>query len=187
VSPGDVTLLLDQVRQGNKQAEAELIPLIYSELRRIAGSQMRDERAGHTLQPTALVHEVYLRMADQTRVHWKSRAHFFAVAAKLMRRFLVDHARERAADKRGGHQVPLEIENFDAEYVSQRPEEILAIEGALQRLEAFDPRQARIVEMRCFGGLTVDEVAEALLISPRSVKREWSMAKAWLRAELAGR
>jgi RNA polymerase sigma factor (TIGR02999 family) len=180
-------MLLDQVRQGNKQAEAELIPLIYSELRRIAGSYMRDERPGHTLQPTALVHEVYLRLADQTRVHWKSRAHFFAVAAKLMRRFLVDHARERTADKRGGRQVPLEIDNFDAEYVSKRPEEVLAIEAALERLEGFDSQQARIVEMRCFGGLTVEEVAEALGISPRSVKREWAMAKAWLRAELAGR
>jgi RNA polymerase sigma factor (TIGR02999 family) len=186
-SPGEVTLLLEQVRRGNKEAEAELAPLIYQDLRRIAGCYMRNERPGHTLEATAVVNEVYLRLVDQSRVDWKSRAHFFGVAAQLMRRFLLDYARERTAAKRGGHRVPMEIENFEMASVAQRPEEVLAVDEALTRLERFDRQQGRIVEMRCFGGLTVEETAHALGISPRTVKREWAMATAWLRAELADR
>jgi RNA polymerase sigma factor (TIGR02999 family) len=186
-SPGEVTILLQQVTRGNKQAEAELAPLVYQELRRIAGSYMRNERAGHTLQPTAVVNEVYLRLVDQARVDWKNRAHFFGIAAKLMRRFLLDYARERTAMKRGGRRVPIEIENFEAVCIAQQPEEVLALHEVLTRLERFDPQQARIVELRCFAGLTVEETAQAVGISSRTVKREWAMATAWLRAQLAGR
>lgn len=186
-SPGQVTLLLGKLKQGSKEAKAELIPLVYRELRRIAGYYMRDERAGHTLQPTALVNEAYLRLVGQTRVEWKNRAHFLGVAAQLMRRILVDHARERVAGKRGGRQIRIELDDFDVGNVSdQRPEEVLAVDKALSRLAAFDPQQARIVEMRYFGGLTVEETAEALGVSPRTVKREWAMTRAWLGAELAG-
>jgi RNA polymerase sigma factor (TIGR02999 family) len=186
-STGQVTLLLGKLKQGSKEAEAELIPLVYKELRRIAGYYMRDERAGHTLQPTALVNEVYLRLVGQTRVEWKNRAHFLGVAAQLMRRILVDHARERVAGKRGGRQIRIELDDFDMGNVSdQRQEEVLAVDEAVSRLAAFDPQQGRIVEMRYFGGLTVEETAEALAVSPRTVKREWAMARAWLGAELAG-
>ena len=185
-SSGQVTLLLGKLKQGNKEAEAELLPLLYRELRRIAGYYMRDERVGHTLQPTALVNEAYLRLVDQTRVVWKDRSHFLGVAAQLMRRILVDHARERVAAKRGGRQIQLQIENLDIPKVSEQQEEVLAVHEALTRLGKFDPQQGRVVEMRYFGGLTVEETAEALGISPRTVKREWAMAIAWLKAEFAG-
>jgi RNA polymerase sigma factor (TIGR02999 family) len=155
------------------------------ELRRIAGYYMRNEGAGHTLQPTALVNEAYLRLMDQTRVEWKDRSHFLGVAAQLMRRILVDHARERVAAKRGGRQIQIRIEDLDVPN-SWRQEEVLAVHEALTRLTDFDTQQGRIVEMRYFGGLTVEETADALGISPRTVKREWAMAIAWLRAEFAG-
>lgn len=185
-SPGQVTVLLQQLKHGNKEAEAELLPLLYKELRRIAGYYMRDERAGHTLQPSALVNEAYLRLVDQTRVIWKDRSHFLGVAAQLMRRILVDHARERVAAKRGGNHVHLRLGNLDVPQVSEQPEQVLAVHDALTRLGKFDPQQGRVVEMRYFGGLTVQETAEALRISPRTVKREWAMALAWLKAEFAG-
>lgn len=184
-SPGQVTILLGKLRQGQREVEAELIPLVYKELRRIAACCMRNERPGHTLQPTALVNEAYLRLVDQTRVDWKNRAHFLGVAAQLMRRILVDHARERIARKRGGRQIRIEVDNFDIEKTSERPEQILAVDEMLSRLTAFDAQQARIAELRYFGGLTVEETAEALAISPRTVKREWAMARAWLKAEIA--
>jgi RNA polymerase sigma factor (TIGR02999 family) len=186
-SPGQVTILLNRLKEGRREVEAELLPLVYKELQRIAASYMRNENAGHTLQPTALVNEAYLRLTDQTRVDWKSRAHFLGVAAQLMRRILVDHVRERLARKRGGHQVRIDVEHVQIEKLSERPEDVLAVDEALSRLSHFDPRQARIVEMRYFGGLTVEETAEALSISPRTVKREWAMARAWLRAEISGR
>jgi RNA polymerase sigma-70 factor (ECF subfamily) len=186
-SPGEITLLLSELKRGSKEAEAELVPLVYNELRRIAAYYMRDERAGHTLQPTALVNEAYLRLVDQSRADWKNRAQFFGVAAQLMRRVLVDHARERTAQKRGGRRVRIEVGDFAMESVSESPEEVLAIDEALSRLTTFDAQQAQVVEMRCFGGLTVGETAEALGISTRTVKRDWAMATAWLRAELAGR
>jgi RNA polymerase sigma factor (TIGR02999 family) len=185
-SPGQVTILLGKLKQGQREVEAELVPLVYKELRRIAACYMRNERAGHTLQATALANEAYLRIVDQTRVDWKNRAHFLGVAAQLMRRILVDHARERVARKRGGRQIRIEVENFDVEKTSERPEEILAVDEVLSRLTAFDPRQARIAELRYFGGLTVEETAEALAVSPRTVKREWAMARSWLKAEMAG-
>ena len=186
-SSGEVTLLLGKLKEGKKEAAGELVPLVYKELRRIAGYYMRDERANHTLQPTALVNEAYIRLVDQTRVDWRNRAHFLGVAAQSMRRILVDHARGKVAVKRGGHQVQIEIENFEMGQVLDQPEQVLAVDEALTRLRTFDPQQGSVVEMRCFGGLTVEETAEALGISPRTVKREWAMAKAWLRAELGGR
>ena len=185
-SPGEVTLLLAELTQGNRDAAAELIPLVYKELRRIAGYYMRDERVSHTLQPTALVNEAFLRLVDQTRIDWRNRAHFFGVAAQLMRRVLVDHARERAAAKRGGQRARIDLDHVEIGLTPEGSEQLLAVEEALTRLRAFDPQQERIVELRFYGGLTVEETAEALRVSPRTVKREWAMAKAWLQAELAG-
>jgi RNA polymerase sigma-70 factor (ECF subfamily) len=184
-SQGEVTVLLRKLSQGSKEAEAELLGLLYKELRRIAGYYMRLENPDHTLQPTALVHEAYLRLTDQTRVDWKDRSHFLGVAAQLMRRILVDHARERVAARRGGaYRVRLPIENVEIPDLSQQ-EQVLAVHEALARLQKFDPQQERVVEMRYFGGLTVAETADVLGISPRTVKRDWAMAVAWLRAEFA--
>jgi RNA polymerase sigma factor (TIGR02999 family) len=177
---GEVTLLLAQVKGGDQAALGKLIPLVYKELRRLAGHYLRDERIGHTLQPTALVHEAYLRLAGQDRADWQNRAQFMGVAAQLMRRILVDYARQRAAAKRAPGAVDLE---FGA--TSDKTEEVLAVDELLGRLTALDPQQGRVVEMRYFGGLSVEETAEALGVSPRTVKRDWAMAKAWLRTELA--
>ncbi len=184
-SPGEVTVLLGQLKLGRKEALPKLMPLVYRELRRLAGHYLRDERIGHTLQPTALVHEAYLRLVDQNRADWQNRAQFMGVAAQLMRRILVDYARERAAAKRGGGAVRIDEEGFDLGATPQQSEEVLAVDEALVRLSEMDPQQAQIVEMRYFGGLSVEEAAEALGISPRTVKRDWAMAKAWLRAELS--
>ena len=184
-SPGEVTVLLGQLKLGRKEALPELLPLVYRELRRLAGHYLRDERIGHTLQPTALVHEAYLRLVDQNRADWQNRAQFMGVAAQLMRRILVDYARERAAAKRGGGAVRIDEEGFDLGATPQQSEEVLAVDEALARLNELDPQQAQIVEMRYFGGLSVEEAAEALGISPRTIKRDWAMAKAWLRSELS--
>ena len=185
--PGEVTLLLRKLTQGDPGAAAALMPLVYKELRQIAGYYMREECVGHTLQPTALVNEAYLRLADQTRVDWRNHAHFFGVAAQLMRRILVDHARERIAAKRGGRWARIDLDQIEVGLTREGCEELLAVEEALTRLREFDPQQERIAELRYYGGLTVEETAEAMRISPRTVKREWAMAKAWLQAELAGR
>ncbi len=185
-SPGEVTFLLGRLTEGNREAEAELIPLVYRELRRIAGYYMRGERVSHTLQPTALVNEAYLRLVDQSRVNWRDRAHFFGVAARMMRRILVNHAVERAAAKRGGRRARVDLDTFEIGVSPEQSEELLAVDEALGRLKEFDPQQERIVEMRYYGGLTVEETAEALGISPRTVKREWAIARSWLQAELAG-
>ena len=184
-SPGEVTVLLGQLKLGRKEALPKLMPLVYRELRRLAGHYLRDERIGHTLQPTALVHEAYLRLVDQNRADWQNRAQFMGVAAQLMRRILVDYARERAAAKRGGGAVRIDEEGFDLGATPQQSEEVLAVDEALARLNELDPQQAQIVEMRYFGGLSVEEAAEALGISPRTIKRDWAMAKAWLRSELS--
>jgi len=182
-SPGEVTQLLAQVKGGNQDALAKLVPLVYAELRHLAGHYLRDERIGHTLQPTALVHEVYLRMLGQNRVDWQNRAHFIGVAARMMRRILVNYALERKAGKRtppggveGVHFEPAAAVGF---------EEILAVDEALNRLSELDPQQSRVVEMRYFGGLSVEETAEVLGVSPRTVKRDWATAKAWLQRELS--
>ncbi len=182
-SPGDITALLAEMRSGRKEALAQLLPLVYNELRRLAGRYMRDERRGHTLQPTALVHEAYLRLAGQDRAKWRNRAQFMGIAGRVMRRILVDHARKRHAAKRGGSLVTLD-EGLGQGSVAAQAEEILAVDEALERLDRFDPQQARVVELRYFGGLLEQETAEALGISQSTVEREWAMAKAWLRAQL---
>jgi len=179
----DVTHLLEELRDGNEDAVARLVPLLYSELRRMAASYLSRERRDHTLQPTAVVHEAYLRLVDQKNVHWQNRQHFFGVAAQAMRRVLVDHARSHQSLKRGGAQgkVPLESAMVCA---TDRSAELVAIDEALSRLATFDPQQARIIELRFFGGLTVEETAQVLGISPATVKRGWNVAKAWLTREL---
>ena len=183
-NPADsVTQLLEQLSAGRQDSLDKLMPLIYAELRRQAARALRRERPDHTLQPTALVHEAYFRLVDQRNVKWQSRAHFLAVAAQAMRRILIDHARTRARAKRGGpmHQVPLE----EGQAVQEtRSVDLLALDQALTRLADVDPRQSQIVELRYFGGLSVEEAAEAMRLSPATVKREWVMARAWLRGAL---
>jgi RNA polymerase sigma-70 factor (ECF subfamily) len=181
---GDITALLQRMK-ADERAASELVALVYGELRRIAASYMRSERSTHTLQPTALIHEAWMRMADQTRVDWRDRAHFFGVAASMMRRVLVDHARQRLAGKRGAGQAVLSIEWIEVADEPHKLEEMLAIHEALGRLEAIDAQQARIVEMHYFAGMSVEETAAALDISTRTVDREWSMARAWLRGQMS--
>ena len=183
---GEVTMLLGELRLGNKAALVRLMPLVYKELRRVAGRQMRDERPGHTLQPTALVHEAFLRLVDQDHADWQNRAQFIGVAGQLMRRLLVDHARRRHAAKRG---IPVTLDEgvFHDGGEADHTDEVLAVDEVLDRLEALDPRQARIVELRYFGGLSVEETAEAMGVSPRTVKSDWAMAKGWLRSQLGER
>jgi RNA polymerase sigma factor (TIGR02999 family) len=179
----DVTQLLDEWSRGDRRALDRLLPLVYAELRRIAPRRLRRERDGHTLQPTALVHEAYLRLVEQRSVDWRSRAHFYGVAAQMMRRVLVDHARRQAAKKRGdpGQRVPLD----DIAETAAAPQiPVLALDDALSRLEQLDRGLARIVELRAFGGLTIDEAAHVLNVSPSTAKREWRTAKAWLAREL---
>jgi RNA polymerase sigma-70 factor, ECF subfamily len=184
--PQDLTQLLRRLRAGDEEAAAQVAAAAYGELRKLAARCLRRERPGHTLQPTALVNEAFLKLAANARAEWRDRAQFYAVAARLMRRILVDYARKRRAGKRGGgHQVTLE-ENLVLR--EERIEDVLGVDEVLERLEALDPRQGRIVELRFFSGLTVEEIAEVLGISTPTVKREWSSAKAWLHRELsAGR
>jgi RNA polymerase sigma-70 factor, ECF subfamily len=179
----DVTGLLHKVAKGDADAAAELVPLIYDELRRLAAHFMARERQDHTLQTTALVHEAYVHLVEQRNATWNNRAHFYGAAAGIMRRILVDHARARLTAKRGGsaHHVPLE----DAAAVAgDDPEELLRLDAALTRLGERSPRQVRVVELRFFVGLDVEEAAEALAVSPKTVKRDWSVARAWLLREL---
>jgi RNA polymerase sigma factor (TIGR02999 family) len=183
----DVTALLQAWGAGDRDAGERLLPMVYAELRRQAARAMRRERAGHTLEPTALVHEAYLQLAGQQRAAWHNRVHFLGVAAHLMRRILVDHARARHAEKRGGGAVLLTLDDADGPNAAPAREadvEVLALHEALERLAALDPEQARLVELRYFGGLTIEETAEALAVSPATVKREWAIARSWLRREL---
>jgi RNA polymerase sigma-70 factor (ECF subfamily) len=180
---GEVTRLLVRVRQGQPGASDELFTRVHVELRRLAAGYMRNERREHTLQPTALVHEAYLRLVDQREVSPENRAHFFGIAAGVMRRILIDHARARNADKRGGDHVKVELD--DAAGVAAPPSaSLIELDRALERLTAIDPRRARVVELRFFGGLTVEEIAEILAVGPRTVDRDWRVARAWLRREL---
>ena len=175
----EVTQLLVRLTDGDGEVLDELLPLVYAELRRLASSYLRRERQDHTLQPTALVHEAYLRMIDQTQAHWQNRAHFFGVAAQMMRRILIDHARAQQADKRGGEFQKLSLdENIDVS--GARADELVALDEALERLAELDAQKSRIVELRFFGGLSVEETAEVLGVSAPTVKRQWRMAKAWL-------
>ena len=178
----NVTRLLAEAGSGNQDAVEKLIPLLYSELRRLAASYLRQERPNHTLQATALVHEAYLRLVDQKQVRWKNRGHFFAVAAQQMRRILVDYSRKRQAAKRGGPN-PAVLDEV-AVLSDDRTGEIVILDQILGKLAALDPQQARIVELRFFGGLSVEETAEVLGISSATIKREWAVAKAWLAREM---
>jgi RNA polymerase sigma factor (TIGR02999 family) len=182
-SAADVTTLLNRLGDGDQEAAAQLVPLIYEELRRLAVQRLRHERPGHTLQATALVHEVYLKLAGQPNARWQNRIQFFAVVSQLMRRILVDYARTQQRIKRGGkHKKVL----FDEVLLiaPDRTDELLAVHESLSRLEKLDPRQGRIVELRYFGGLTMEETAKVLHVSPKTVMREWNVAKAWLYGEL---
>ena len=184
MSTAQATQLVTQLEHGDPSAAAELVPLVYSELRSLAAAILRQENRGHTLDPTALVHEAFLKLVDQTRVQWKGRAHFFAVCAQAMRRILVDHARGKHRQKRGGGRVRLTLKP-DLALSPSRDEDVLALDEALEKLTRLDPRQARIVELRFFGGLNVSEVADVLGVSKRTVESDWTMVRAWLRRELA--
>lgn len=183
--PEDVTGWLLRWSQGDAEALDRLLPTIYEECRRVAARQLRRERREHTLSPTALVHEFYLRLIDQDRVTWKNRAQFFGVAARLMRRVLVDYARASKAKKRGGSQVLVSLAPGLGAPEEPRVADVLAIDEALRHLGQLDPDQAHIVELRFFAGLTIEEIAHALERSPRTVKREWQLARAWLFRELS--
>jgi RNA polymerase sigma factor (TIGR02999 family) len=184
-APGEVTMLLAQLSAGRRDALEQLLPLVYNELRRLAGRYMQQERSDHTLQPTALVHEAYLRLTNQDRANWQNRAQFMGVAGQLMRRILVDHARKRCAGKRAALLVTLDERTPKQSADMSRPEEILAVHLTLERLERLDPQQGKLVELRYFAGLSVEETAEAMGLPLRTVEREWTTAKAWLRAQLA--
>jgi RNA polymerase sigma factor (TIGR02999 family) len=172
-----ITKFLNEIKSGNKEALAELLPLVYDELRRLAGSHFKNERSNHTLQPTALVHEAYLRLMRQNEVEWQDRAHFFGIAARLMREILIEYARTRHRRKRGGNDRTQIALDDAVSFNNQSQLDIIAVDEALTKLEQLDERQARIVEMKFFGGLQVEEIAEALDISPATVKRDWSSAK----------
>ena len=183
-NPDTITQLLINVGNGNNDALNQILPQIYDELRRLAGYYMSRERPDHTLQPTALVHEAFLRLIDQKRVDWKNRAQFFGLAANMMRRVLVNHARDRAASKRGGSSPRVTLSMADG---LEQPElEVMAVDEALEKLAALDSRKSRIVEFKFFTGLTTDEIAEVLGISSATVEREWTFARAWLYRAVSG-
>src|SRR5580704_16644339 len=184
-SPGQVTDLLRAWNRGDQQALEQLIPLVEAELRRMARAYMARERREHTLQPTALVNEAFLRLTDAQRIRWQDRAHFLGIAARLMRRVLVDHARARGSGKRGGAAQKVSLD--EAPLLAPEPAvDVLALDRALEALAAVDARKGRVVELRFFGGLSVEETAEVLHVSTDTVKRDWSMAKLWLLHELKG-
>jgi RNA polymerase sigma factor (TIGR02999 family) len=183
--PQEVTTLLRAWRDGSESALDQLVPLVEAELRRLARTYMARERRGHTLQTTALVNEAFLRLTDARKIQWQDRAHFFGIAARIMRRVLVDHARARTSQKRGGGAQRVALD--EGLLVSPEPAyNLLALDRALQTLEASDPRKGRVIELRFFGGLSVDETAEVLHVSPDTVKRDWRLAKLWLLRELDG-
>lgn len=179
----EISELLELCGEGNSSAFEEMFPLVMHELRRMAHAHMRKEGIGHTLQTTALINEAYLKLVKQKDLKWQNRAHFFAVASKVMRHILLDYARTRSRDKRGGGAVHVEF-NDAANISYERSEEIIALDEALTRLADFDPLKSQIVEMRHFGGMTVEETGEALKIAPITVMRHWNLAKAWLRREI---
>jgi len=179
------TQLLQHLSRGDRQAADRLMPLVYREFHELAERYLRRESPGHTLQPTALVHEAFLKLVDQNRVDWQGRSHFLAMGAQFMRRILVDHARAKSAGKRGGGQHRIELDE-QALISTERNADVLAVDEALEKLATIDERQARIVEMRFFGGMTIAEVASALQLSQRTIEAEWTMIRAWLRRELTG-
>ena len=178
-----ITQLLERWSAGDKEALDQLMPLVYDELHRLAGAYLRRERHEHTLQPTALVNEAFLKLVDQHSIRWQNRAQFYGVAAQLMRRILVDHARVHYAAKRGGDRYQVPLDNIDG-LRNQPDADVLAVHELLDRLAEIDPEQSRLVELRFFGGLTIEEAAEVMHISHATVEREWKIAKAWLKREL---
>jgi RNA polymerase sigma factor (TIGR02999 family) len=182
-SSHEITLMLHDWSAGNREALEKLLPLVYDELHRQAARYLRRERPDHTLQTTALIHEAYLKLVDQRQVHWQNRAHFFAIAAQLMRRILVDHARTHRRAKRGGGDIRVTLTEAVAG-TQERDINLIALDEALSKLAAFDARQGRIVELRFFGGLDVEATAAVLGLSPATIKSDWSLAKAWLQREL---
>ena len=183
-TPNEITEQLIAWSKGDEAALDALIPAVYQELRRMANYYLRGENAGHSLQPTALVHEAYLRLIDQTKVDWQNRAHFFGVAAQMMRRILVDHAKAKHRAKRGGTATKVSLDET-VNLSSERAAELVALDDALKVLDELDERKSRIVELRYFGGLTVDETAQVLGVSDKTVMRDWSLAKAWLYQQLS--
>ena len=183
----EITQLLVAWSDGRQDALHRLVPLVYDDLRRVAAGYMVREAAGHSLQPTALLHEAYVRLVDQRHVQWRNRAHFFGVAASMMRRILVDHARARRADKRGGDVEHVTLAGDEVAGDGPNNVDVLALHESLERLAKFDPQQERIVELRYFGGLTIEEAAAVVGISEATVVREWTIAKAWLRADLSAK
>ncbi len=181
----NITDLLVSYGRGDKESLDKLMPVVYDELRRQAARYLRREQAGHTLQTTALIHEAYMRLVDQRNVQWQNRAHFFGIAAQMMRRILVDHARTKKRAKRGGSNIKVSLDDATVA-VKGQDLDVVALDEALNRLAKIDEQQSRVVELRFFSGLTVEETAEVMGISPATVKRDWSMAKAWLHRELSG-
>jgi RNA polymerase sigma-70 factor (ECF subfamily) len=182
--PAGVTALLQQIRHGDRAAESDLIPLIYNQLQAIARRQMAHERPDHSLQATILVHEAFLRLVGDSQIDWSNRAHFFALASRVMRRMLVDHARAANAQKRPGARQKVELDSALV-FVEAQAADVMALDQALERLAAWDARQCRVVDMHFFGGLGFEEIGEVLSVSPRTAKRDWSMARAWLYRELS--
>ena len=180
----NATQILAELKAGDANATERLFPLVYREFRAMAARYLRNERVDHTLEPTALVHEAYLKMIDQNRIDWQGRTHFFAVAAQAMRRVLIDHARQHRRQKRGGGRQKIMLDESLA-ISPKRAEELVALDEALDRLAGLDQRQAKVVEMRFFGGMKVEEVAKVLEVSKRTVEGDWTMAKAWLKRELS--
>ena len=182
--PGDVTRLVADLSQGQPEETSKLIPVVYDELRRLARHYLRQERPDHTLQTTALVHEAYLRLVEHGEITWQNQAQFIGVAARVMRRVLVDYARARQSGKRGGLEQKVSLEIGPLIFTPEQTEELLALDHALTKLAELSPRQCRIIELRFFGGLTVEETAELIGIAPKTVKRDWTVARAWLHREI---
>jgi RNA polymerase sigma factor (TIGR02999 family) len=183
----DITKLLIDLSDGNREALDKLIPLVYGELRRMAARYLRHEADFHTLQTTALVHEAYLKLVDQKKMRWQNRSHFFAIAAQSMRRILIDHARNRLAAKRGGSDQKIALDDGAIDISEERASSLIALDEALARLAEIDPQKSHLVELRFFGGLSIEETAESLGISTATVIRQWRMAKAWLYKEVIDR
>lgn len=180
----DITQMLIELTDGNREVVNEILPLIYAELRKLASNYLRKERGNHTLQPTALVHEAYMKLIDQKKVKWQNRSHFFGIAAQVMRRILMDHARKHNAEKRGGVGENITLDEQFVILENDKSHQLLALDEALKKLEQLDEMKAKIVELRYFGGLSVKETAEVLDVSEITVKRHWKMAKAWLYGQL---
>ena len=183
--PNEITQMLIELTDGNQEVVNQILPHIYDELKRLASSYPRRERVNHTLQPTALVHEAYMKLIDQKRVQWQNRAHFFGIAAQVMRRILMDHARKHQADKRGGEAEKLPIEEEILVVSHEKSAELIALDDALQELAKIDEQKAKIVELRYFGGLSIEETAEVMGVSVPTINRQWRMAKAWLYSQIA--